>query len=93
LDPLSQPVYSGLGGIAADLRAVVINISQRRTFQERYQADLQAALDAGQLGRGTRRGPSATALFVPPPMYEEKVKDTESTGSRTPEPELKLDLG
>ncbi|KAF8508090.1 hypothetical protein BU17DRAFT_77991 [Hysterangium stoloniferum] len=68
LNPLSQPVYSGLGGIAADLRAVAIEISQRRTFQERYQADLQAALDAGQLGRGTRRGSSATAHFVPPPI-------------------------
>jgi len=74
-----------VNGIAADLRAVAIEISQRRTFQERYQADLQYALDTSQLGRGGRRSNnSATAHFVPPPLYSEK--DSSSTGSRTPDP-------
>ncbi|KAF8873596.1 hypothetical protein CPB84DRAFT_1753215 [Gymnopilus junonius] len=36
-----------VSGIAADLRAVAIEISQRRSFQDRYASDLQAALDAG----------------------------------------------
>ena len=86
LEPLSKPVHSGLNRIAADIRAVAIEISQRRTFQERYQADLQAALDAGRIGGGTRRGNKATATFIPPPMYDEKGWGS-STGSRTPEPE------
>jgi hypothetical protein len=85
LHPLSKPAHAGITRIAADLRAVAIEISQRRTFQERYQKDLQAALDAGQIGRGSRRGHGATAQFMPPPMYNEK--DASSTGSRTPEPE------
>jgi hypothetical protein len=33
--------------IAADLRAVAIEISRRRSFQDRYASDLQVALDAG----------------------------------------------
>ena len=49
LNPLSSPNLS-LNGIAADLRAVAIEISQRRTFQDRYAEDLQAAIDA-EIGR------------------------------------------
>jgi hypothetical protein len=56
-----------LSGIAADLRAVAIEISQRRTFQDRYADDLQAAINAG-----TRpEGPQIAAAFVPPPAYQE----------------------
>jgi hypothetical protein len=51
-----------LKGIAADLRAVAIEISQRRSFQDRYASDLQVALDAGS--PNPRR-----ASFVPPPVY------------------------
>jgi hypothetical protein len=52
-----------INGIAADLRAVAIEISQRRSFQDRYASDLQAALDAGA-------GPnSMKTSFVPPPVY------------------------
>ena len=85
LSPLSQPVHTGINRLAADLRALAIEISQRRSFQERYRKDLQAALDAGEIGRGSRRGHGATAHFMPPPVYDEK--DSFSTGSRTPEPE------
>jgi hypothetical protein len=85
LEPLTQPAPSGLNRIAADLRAVAIEISQRRTFQERYHADLQAALDAGQIGGGRRRGHKVSATFIPPPMYNEKDTGS-SAGSRTPEP-------
>ena len=55
-----------INGIAADLRAVAIEISQRRSFQDRYASDLQAALDAGT-DPGIR---SRKASFVPPPVYD-----------------------
>ena len=63
LNPLSSQNLA-LNGIAADLRAVAIEISQRRTFQDRYAEDLQTAIDAGG-GSGLR----VTASFVPPPVY------------------------
>ncbi|GBE88111.1 hypothetical protein SCP_1203410 [Sparassis crispa] len=63
--PLCKPPNARLNGIAADLRAVAIEISMRRTFQDRYANDLQAALDAGT-GGNTR----LKASFVPPPGYE-----------------------
>ena len=49
LQPLLQDSenLAVINGIAADLRAVAIEISQRRSFQDRYASDLQAALDAG----------------------------------------------
>jgi len=55
-------------GIAADLRAVAIEISQRRTFQDRYASDLQAALDAG-----SRSGLKVKTSFVPPPVYSDSL--------------------
>ncbi|KAG5652996.1 hypothetical protein H0H81_002821 [Sphagnurus paluster] len=63
----SSPTPPAVNGIAADLRAVAIEISQRRSFQDRFASDLQAALDSG-----TEPGsPSARrAAFVPPPQYE-----------------------
>ena len=51
--------------LAADLRSVAIEISQRRSFQDRYASDLQAALDVGE----PRSGTTAKASFVPPPLY------------------------
>ena len=87
LRPLQDPIHQSINRLAADLRALAIEISQRRSFQERYQSDLQAALNAGQIGRGGR-GSTATANFIPPPIYNEK--DSASTGSRTPEPEAEL---
>ncbi|KAF9793420.1 hypothetical protein BJ322DRAFT_1103814 [Thelephora terrestris] len=65
LNPISSP-NPALNGIAADLRAVAIEISQRRTFQDRYAEDLQAAIDAGRESDGLR----VTAAFVPPPAYD-----------------------
>ncbi|KAF4615808.1 hypothetical protein D9613_012412 [Agrocybe pediades] len=92
LPPLSAPADSSsshaqeqlrtINGIAADLRAVAIEISQRRSFQDRYASDLQAALDAstgggaGGSNRGSGSGtesPRRTTSFVPPPMYDESV--------------------
>ncbi|KAH9918293.1 uncharacterized protein B0H18DRAFT_1031437 [Fomitopsis serialis] len=65
LPPIAVPSNSRLCGIAADLRAVAIEISMRRTFQDRYVNDLQAALDAGTNGRTKMK-----ASFVPPPSYD-----------------------
>ncbi|KAG8883367.1 hypothetical protein FRB98_003139 [Tulasnella sp. 332] len=79
-EPISQSTSQSqrdvLQRIAADLRAVAIEISQRRTFQERYQADLQAALDHGRpMSPDGRRTPSPLrATFQPPPGYEMKDK-------------------
>ncbi|KAI0715756.1 hypothetical protein C8T65DRAFT_643046 [Cerioporus squamosus] len=69
LEPLSSPLNPRLNGIAADLRAVAIEISMRRTFQEKYADDLQVALDSGM----TRSpgGRSLQASFVPPPSYDD----------------------
>ncbi|PCH39339.1 hypothetical protein WOLCODRAFT_158902 [Wolfiporia cocos MD-104 SS10] len=65
LPPISSPVNARVAGIAADLRAVAIEISMRRTFQDSYANDLQAALDAGTGGRV-----KVKASFVPPPTYD-----------------------
>jgi len=67
LTPLTQPVLPTLGRLSADLRSVSIEISQRRSFQDRYASDLQAAIDVGgPTSPGTQR---AKASFVPPPAY------------------------
>ena len=75
LQPIAVPANPRLKGIAADLRAVAIEISMRRTFQDRYASDLQAALDAGTNGRTKMK-----ASFVPPPSY------SPSTSSPKPSP-------
>ncbi|KAF8595738.1 hypothetical protein BDV93DRAFT_456195 [Ceratobasidium sp. AG-I] len=67
-----QTILAKVHAIAADLRAVAIEISQRRSFQLRYTEDLQAALNLGDptSPAGPRRTP-ATATFVAPPGYDE----------------------
>lgn len=67
LEPLITPLQPALNGIAADLRAVAIEISQRRSFQDRYASDLQAALDSGTAPASPN---SKRAAFVPPPSYD-----------------------
>lgn len=78
LEPSSDHVDPAVHGVAADLRAVAIEISQRRSFQDRYASDLQAALDSGN-DTGSPRNRKAS--FVPPPMY-----DGPSSASSTPRP-------
>ncbi|KAH7884264.1 hypothetical protein F5I97DRAFT_1888109 [Phlebopus sp. FC_14] len=82
LPPLKQPVEPVLPGIAADLRAVAIEISQRRSFQDRYAGDLQAALDAGTGGSSSTL--KVKASFVPPPIYD--GPGPSSAGPRSPSP-------
>ncbi|TFK89354.1 hypothetical protein K466DRAFT_652125 [Polyporus arcularius HHB13444] len=69
LEQLSSPLNPRLNGIAADLRAVAIEISMRRTFQEKYADDLQVALDSGMAR--SPGGRSLQASFVPPPSYDD----------------------
>ncbi|KZT36665.1 hypothetical protein SISSUDRAFT_1024001 [Sistotremastrum suecicum HHB10207 ss-3] len=88
LESLSFPIPENITRIAAELRAVSIEISQRRTFQERFGQDLQAAID-----HDTTDGESAspgigrriTASFVPPPSYE-----TATTPSPSPQPSPRI---
>ena len=75
LPPLHDEI--SVSGIAADLRAVALAISQRRSFQDRYADALQAALDAGSGGPSPRR-----ATFVPPPGYD--PQNEPPTGSSNP---------
>lgn len=86
LQPISQPHNPQISGIAADLRAVAIEISQRRSFQDRYASDLQAALDAGSNGATLK----VKTSFVPPPAYDSPpssdVKYGAKHGSRSASP-------
>jgi hypothetical protein len=67
LPPLVQPAYPVLNGLAGGLRSVSIEFSQRRSFQDRYTSDLQAAIDVG--GDGSTDSGQIKASFVPPPVY------------------------
>lgn len=69
LEPASQLLNPRLNRLAAELRAVAIEISQRRSFQERYASDLQAAIDSDDEHRHGRRR-RVMASFAPPPEYE-----------------------
>ncbi|KAG8905946.1 hypothetical protein FRB99_007951 [Tulasnella sp. 403] len=73
-EPISSATsrHDELRRMALDLKAVAIEISQRRTFQERYNEDLQGALDQGRptLPDGRRTPSPLRATFVPPPGYE-----------------------
>jgi len=86
LRPVTEPVNPSINGIAADIRAVAIEISQRRSFQDRYASDLQAALDAGESSR------SRKVSFVPPPMYEESPRPS-PTSSPSPSPHPSIASG
>ncbi|ESK89542.1 chitin deacetylase [Moniliophthora roreri MCA 2997] len=77
LEPVSSPP-STVHGIAADLHAVAIEISQRRSFQDRYASDLQAALDSGN----APSSPGAKkASFVPPPSYNDASPSSSAQSS------------
>ncbi|XP_006459680.1 hypothetical protein AGABI2DRAFT_184273 [Agaricus bisporus var. bisporus H97] len=63
LPAIQNPVHRNISRIAAELRAVALEISQRRSFQDRFASALQTALDAGNSSH-------KRASFVPPPVYE-----------------------
>ncbi|KIY50185.1 hypothetical protein FISHEDRAFT_39601 [Fistulina hepatica ATCC 64428] len=64
-------------GVAEDIRAVAIEISQRRSFQDRYAEDLQAAIIAGS----TFSIPLKPA-FKPPPDYNEATSPASISNHR-----------
>ncbi|KAF8647482.1 hypothetical protein AX16_006687 [Volvariella volvacea WC 439] len=66
LFPISESCPLEINSIAAEIRAVAIEISQRRSFQDRYAAALQAALDAGLPSH-------KRATFMPPPLYDSVI--------------------
>ncbi|KAF5327568.1 hypothetical protein D9619_003921 [Psilocybe cf. subviscida] len=74
------PAYE-IRALAADLRAVAIEISQRRSFQDRYAEDLQAVLDASGEGGSAAPGAPRRASFVPPPTYDEAASPTSTPGA------------
>ncbi|KAH9823886.1 hypothetical protein DFH28DRAFT_227328, partial [Melampsora americana] len=66
-DPISQPINIQLPIIARNLRAIAIEISQRRTFQERFNQDLNFALQ-----HGSQTNKPLSAKYVPPPAYDDQ---------------------
>ena len=85
LQPLLQDSanMAVINGIAADLRAVAIEISQRRSFQDRYASDLQAALDAGA---GPDSPSPRKTSFVPPPVYDSSSSNVSQRPIPVPQP-------
>jgi hypothetical protein len=95
LEPVTNSSPRELTRLAADLRAVAIEISQRRTFQERYGSDLQAAIDSGSAsaspavqpttnGEGSSR--RRVASFRPPPAYDETPTPSTASPHVSPHP-------
>ncbi|GAA5830303.1 hypothetical protein JCM11251_001299 [Rhodosporidiobolus azoricus] len=75
--PGSSPLRTDVAKLAADLKGIALEILQRRTFQLRFQGDLQAALDSSVRPRTS--GESARqAAFEPPPMYSEGAPTEET---------------
>ncbi|KAF8175861.1 hypothetical protein BJ912DRAFT_1147014 [Pholiota molesta] len=87
LTPLLPDTAPIVHGIAADLRAVAIEISQRRSFQDRYASDLQAALDAGESPESPR---ARKTSFVPPPQYDDATAAPSAPASPNPPPRPSL---
>jgi hypothetical protein len=83
LPPLTQPPLPVLDRLAADLRSISIEISQRRSFQDRYASDLlQAAIDVGK-GSGEMFHPSP--LSSPPrSAYSARFPSSNSSLPRIP---------
>lgn len=86
-DPTSSPLRADVVKLAGDLKAVAIEITQRRTFQLRYAADLEHALNSAVRPRRSGEEPRS-AGYVPPPEYEgggavEKPLATAGGGRRT----------
>jgi hypothetical protein len=67
LEPMTSPVSTIMVKLAADVQAIAIQISQRKTFMERYAQDLQTALH--------RRSGSfhSAPHYTPPSMSYEKA--------------------
>jgi len=82
LPPLTQPLLPVLDRLAADLRSISIEISQRRSFQDRYASDLQAAIDVGKSSGGMS---TPSPLSSPPrSAYSARFPSSNSSPPRIP---------
>ncbi|KAI8446209.1 hypothetical protein BY996DRAFT_4587957, partial [Phakopsora pachyrhizi] len=71
-EPTFQPILIELPILAQNLRAIAIEISQRRTFQERFNEDLDYAIQFGGGAQETYQTP-VSSKFHPPPAYDETI--------------------
>ncbi|GAA6009063.1 hypothetical protein JCM10207_004081 [Rhodosporidiobolus poonsookiae] len=69
--PQSSPLRTDVARLAGDLKGVALEILQRRTFQQRFQHDLQAALDSAVRPRTSGESTRHQARFEPPPLYSD----------------------
>lgn len=82
-EPQSQPIRIDIPILAQNLRSIAIEISQRRTFQERFNQDLDYALQFGHdLNAPPQTRPSAA--FRPPPAYDPKTPPSPPSSSYSP---------
>jgi hypothetical protein len=65
LEPQTSPIDLAVVRLGTDLKGLAVEISQRRTFQQRYRDDLQQTLQS----KGSSSWPHEPA-FVSPPDYE-----------------------
>ncbi|GAA6012410.1 hypothetical protein JCM11491_004324 [Sporobolomyces phaffii] len=75
-EPVASPLSLQVARLASDLKAIALEILQRRTFQTRFQSDLNVALDSSvrprtsvESNRSSGPPTGKTSLFEPPPMY------------------------
>ncbi|KAI5835356.1 hypothetical protein K523DRAFT_260803 [Schizophyllum commune Tattone D] len=84
LQPINHTASDTVRGLAEDMRAVAIEISQRRSFQDRYAEDLQAAIDAANGISGSSENGGKPRVqhtsFVPPPAYDSAVGGSSGAG-------------
>jgi hypothetical protein len=64
LEPLTSPIDLAVVRLGSDLKALAVEISQRRTFRQRYRDDLQQTLHSKSSWG------SHEPAFVSPPDYE-----------------------
>lgn len=74
-DPLSSPLLSSIVQLSGEIKAIAIEITQRRTFQLRFASDIQHALNAEVKPRKSGESERSTG-YRPPPGY---AKDEEET--------------
>ncbi|GAA5855800.1 hypothetical protein JCM3766R1_004059 [Sporobolomyces carnicolor] len=70
-EPVSNRIDLGVAKLASELKAIGLEILQRRTFQLRFQTDLNVALGSAVRPRSPHIDATKTATFEPPPMYSE----------------------
>ncbi|GAA5903806.1 uncharacterized protein JCM6883_001991 [Sporobolomyces salmoneus] len=73
-EPVSSPLRLQVANLASQLKGIGLEILQRRTFQLRFQTDLNVALDSSvrpRLSSESSRSGSRLSSFEPPPLYSQ----------------------